>query len=134
MIIMTKVMNHFAVLFVIAVSCALAAPPRFEKVSGHFFCLAMKEGGLNVGAVVANDGVLLINPPAEPELAAVLTALKRVSPRPVRWVVSTDYRLAQSADAAIWTEQSVTVLGAKELWKLMSSASEAEGRPAKPDG
>ena len=67
-----------------------AAPPRFQKLSEHYFYLAGKGGSGNVGALVTEDGVLLVDTPAEGDVAAALEALRRVTPKPVRWLVNTD--------------------------------------------
>jgi glyoxylase-like metal-dependent hydrolase (beta-lactamase superfamily II) len=65
------------------------APPRFEKVSDHYYHRSTPDGGPNVGALVTDDGILLVDPPGETAVPAMLDALRRVSARPIRWIAST---------------------------------------------
>lgn len=128
---------------IFAVSLRLSgAPPRFEKVSDHYYCYQCKSDSLNVGAVVSDDGILLVNPPAEPELSEALDALKRISPRPVRWVVSTDYRIALAGGPARLAEQGAAIIGSDAMRSLLAGAHdlkaatdaqpEAKASPAEP--
>ena len=129
---MMKVTAALSALLVIIPPFVLAAPPRFEKVSDHFFNYSSKDIGANIGAVITEDGVLLINPPPDAEWTSVSAALKRVSPKPVRWIVCTDYRFALSSDLVNWVEQGTTVLGSNRLWTLVSTAGEAKADSAPP--
>ena len=72
------------------------APPQFEKVGPHCYYLPMDEGK-NVGAVVTEEGILMVNPPAEDVRAQVAEALRRISSKAVRWVVFTDPRYGRGA-------------------------------------
>ena len=115
-----------ALVLVFAVSLRLSgAPPRFEKVSDHYYCYQCKSDGLNVGAVVSDDGILLINPPGEPELTEALDALKRISTRPVRWVVSTDYRIALAGGPARLAEQGALIVGSDAMRPLLARGAKA---------
>lgn len=132
-------MNRLApllILLILAVSVGSGAPPRFEKVSDHYYCYQCRSGGLNVGAVVSEDGVLLINPPAEPDLSEAMDALKRISTRPVRWVVSTDYRIAVDGGPARLAEQGAVVIGSDAMRPLLAAARElkvaADAQQARP--
>jgi cyclase len=80
--------------------------------------------GVNVGAVVTDEGVLLINPPAEPELTEMRTALRRVTDKAVRWVLGTCYSYVRSGRLAQWADQGIVVLGSIGLWKTVSSTSD----------
>jgi hypothetical protein len=86
-----------------------AATARWEKLSDHYYSYQCKSDGLNVGAVVSDDGILLINPPAEPELAEALEALKRVSTRPIRWAVASDPQIGGGMPRL--AEQGTTLIG-----------------------
>ena len=100
------------------------APPKFEKVSDHYYSYQCKSDGLNVGAVVTDDGILIINPPADPDLSEALDALKKVSSHPVRWVVSTDYRIALAGGAALLAEQGAAVIGCDGMRPLLAGVRE----------
>jgi glyoxylase-like metal-dependent hydrolase (beta-lactamase superfamily II) len=110
--------------FLFGFSC-LAAPPKFEKVSDHCYYFQSKGETANVAAIVSDDGVLLINPSGEPDSAAALDAFKRLTSRPVRWVVNTDYRLARSGGAERFVEQGALVLGSRQINNLASGASDS---------
>jgi hypothetical protein len=86
-----------------------AAPVRWEKLSDHYYSYQCKSDGLNVGAIVSDDGILLINPPAEPELSEALEALKRVSTKQIRWATATDPQIGGGMSRL--AEQATTLIG-----------------------
>ncbi len=88
---------------------ASAQTARLEKISPHCHLLPGGPGSPNVAAVVTEGGILLVNPPGE-EAHAVLEALRRISPRPVRWIVHTDLARRLSGDAEAYREQVALVL------------------------
>lgn len=123
---MMKAMSGaFALMLLFAWGTA-ASPPAaegFQKVSPHFSYFVYKSGAANTGAVVTTDGVLLIDPPPEAELPVMLNALKSLSPRPVRWVVNTDYKQAGNGGWATFLKQGAAVIGSKELDRLANAAA-----------
>jgi len=128
---MKKFLRVSALLWSIAPGLhCFAATPKFEKVSDHCYYFPSKGATGNVVAVVSDDGVLLVNPPGDPDPAAALAALKKLTTRPVRWVINTDYRLARSGGAERFAEQGALVLGSKKMIDLASSAAASEPAPA----
>lgn len=122
-----------AILLLAVNPASSAAASGFQKVSPHFYYLQSKTGAANTGAVITVDGVLLIDPPPEPEIPAMLNALKAVTPRAVRWVVSTDYQQAKIAGLATFLKQGVAIVGSKELDRLAGSTIVLEpNQPAPP--
>ncbi len=108
-------------------------PAGFQKVSPHFFYLTPRSGAANTGAVITTEGVLLIDPPPEPEVPAMLNALKSLTTRPVRWVVNTDYQQAGTGGWATFLKQGAAVIGSKELDRLAAAASVPDpDKPAAP--
>jgi glyoxylase-like metal-dependent hydrolase (beta-lactamase superfamily II) len=93
---------------------AAAAPPRFQKLSEHYFYLAGTGGSGNVGALVTEDGVLLVDTPAEGDVAAALEALRRVTPKPVRWLVNTDLHPEHTGGNAYFLAHNALVAGRRE--------------------
>ena len=91
-----------------------AAPPRFRKLSEHYFYLAGTGGSGNVGALVTEDGVLLVDTPAEGDVAAALEALRRVTPKPVRWLVNTDLHAEHTGGNAYFLAHNALVVGRRE--------------------
>jgi glyoxylase-like metal-dependent hydrolase (beta-lactamase superfamily II) len=104
----------------------VAGAAGFHKVSVHFYYLESKSGGSNTGAIVTQEGVVLIDPPPEPEMPAMLTALKAVTSHPVRWVISTDYQRERSGGAATLLKLGAAIIGSKELDRLAASAPAAD--------
>lgn len=108
--------------FILAFACGssfFAATPRFSKLSDHCYYLQSKEGGENVGAVVTEEGVLLIDPPGEPDLPVAIEALKRLTSRAVRWVAFTDYSFSRTAGARYFAEQGAMLLASTQLRALL---------------
>ncbi len=95
-----------------------AANAGFQKVSPHFFYLPSSSGAVNTGAVITTEGVVLIDPPPEPEVPAMLNALKNLTTRPVRWIVNTDYQKADTGGWSTFLKQGAAVIGSKELDRL----------------
>ncbi len=118
----------FAVILAIAIRCgneSFGASPRFEKVSDHCFYLQLKESS-NVAAVVTEEGVLLVNPPQEPDLSLAIDALKRITTKAVRWVVFTDHSYSHDAGARFFAERGALLLASTQLRVLSASIKGAE--------
>ena len=113
-----------------------AGARRFEKMSDHVYFLESKGDSANVTAVSAQEGFLLINPPAEPELQPVLEAVRRIGARPVRWVLDTDYLLERNGGGTTLLGQGAALLASKELRQLASPtpAKDAKETPADQPG
>ena len=110
-----------AILFSVTVSASNAAAPGFQKVSEHFYYLVSRTGAGITGALVTAEGVLLVDPPPEPEVAALQNALKAVTAKPVRWIVNTDYQQAQVGGIATFLKQGAAIIASKELDRLAAS-------------
>ena len=85
-----------AVLF-FAESPGRGMAPRFEKVSEHCHVLTLPEGARNFCAVITAKGILLVDPPPEPDLGPALDALRRISGAPLLWRLHTDPLRARAA-------------------------------------
>jgi hypothetical protein len=106
------------------------APSRFVKASDHCYYMQLKEDGENVAVVVTEDGILMINPPQEPELTAAMDALKNLTSMTVRWVVLTEPRYAQNAGVAYFAERGSMLIASKNLRSLSASVSKSEPKDA----
>jgi hypothetical protein len=112
---------------------AFCAAARFEKLSDHCYCLQPKGDELNVGAIVTDDGVLLINPPSQSGLISTLDALKRLTAKPVRWLIGTDYRFARSPICENFEEQGavfVESLALQDVAKATGEGTAVENLPS----
>ncbi len=107
-----------------------AAEARFQKVTDHCYWLQLQVDGPGYSAIVTEGGVLLIDPPAQPELAALLGALKKVTLKPVNWVVNTDYKYARSGGSAELARQGAVVLQSRELRRLAGPAHKGDSAAA----
>jgi hypothetical protein len=94
------------------------AAPRFIKVSDHCYYLQLKDSGENVAVVATDDGVVMVNPPQEPDLSIAMTALANVTSRTVRWVVFTEPGLSRNADTRYFAEKNALVLTGAKLQAL----------------
>jgi hypothetical protein len=115
-----RLLSGFVLVLLVAGSLAASPPIRWEKVSDHYFAYPCQSDSLNVGAIVSDDGILLINPPAEPELTEALEALKRVSVRQIRWAVATDSRIG--GGMARLADQGTALIGSSAQKEIPSSA------------
>jgi glyoxylase-like metal-dependent hydrolase (beta-lactamase superfamily II) len=107
---------------------SFAAPARFIKVSDHCYCMQLKEGGENVAAVVTEDGVLIVNPPQEPDFTVAMDALKSLTPKAVRWAVFTEPRYSQGAGAAFFAQHGSILIAGRNLRALSAVAASAESK------
>jgi glyoxylase-like metal-dependent hydrolase (beta-lactamase superfamily II) len=70
--------------------------------------------------------VLLVNPPGDPDPVAALEAIKKLTARPVRWLVNTDYRLAMSGGAERFIEQGAQLLESRQIYERATATAESE--------
>ncbi len=115
----------FAASLTVAMMCgnvSNGAAPRFEKVSDHCYYMEIQEG-INVAAVITDEGILIVDPPQEPGLSVVVEGLKRITSKSVRWIVFTDYRFSYAGGARIFAEQGAQVLASSRLRALSMAAS-----------
>ena len=106
---------------------------RFEKVSPHCYFLPGGTGSPNVAAIVTEDGILVANPPAEPELSTVIEALKKINPRPIRWFVCTDHARVAAGGALALSKQGALMIASAGFRKVAASAARGEEKAASPE-
>ncbi|MBP1607770.1 MAG: Zn-dependent hydrolase [Acidobacteria bacterium] len=111
-------------LLLLADRSAFCAAARFEKLSDHCYYLQSKGDEANVGAVVTDDGVLLINSPSQSGLAPTLEALRRLTTKPVRWIVGTDYRFARSPICSNFEEQGAVYVESQAMQHTVTAIAE----------
>jgi len=119
----------------LAVWCSnecLGAAPRFEKAGDH--CYYLQLNGENIGAVVMEEGILIVNPPQEPDLPAAVEALGRLSSKAVRWAVFTDYSFSSTSGARYYAGKGIQLLASTQLRALSGPASASKnGTAPKPE-
>ncbi len=100
---------------------AVENAPVFEQVSDHCFYLRLQPGGKNLSVVITGQGSMLVNPPAEANLAVALKAISSLgadsSPR-VLWVAMTDHHFSANAGTRHFAEQGAVLLASSRLRAL----------------
>jgi glyoxylase-like metal-dependent hydrolase (beta-lactamase superfamily II) len=109
---------------------ALSQARRFEKVSPHCYVLAGENGSPNMGAVVTDDGILVVNPPAEPELTTAVEALKKAGSKPIRWFVCTDQAREQAGGALALSKQGALMITSAGLRESGLIRIKTDDKPA----
>ncbi len=104
---------------------SFAATVRFEKVTDHCYFMPLKSGE-NVAAIATDDGIVIVDPPSEPDLSQVLDSLKTLSPKPVRWVVLTNPRSVRSSGASYFAEHGALLIGGAQL-RTVSATMAGQG-------
>jgi glyoxylase-like metal-dependent hydrolase (beta-lactamase superfamily II) len=118
----------FAVALSFIIWCGSECPgaePQFEKVSDHCYYLQLEDEG-NVGAVITEEGTLLVDPPQGPDVSLVVEALERVASKTVRWIVFTDCRFTRTGGARFYASQGALLLASARLRTLSTATPEAE--------
>ena len=116
---MNKTIYTAVLLFTVLCSeGSFGAAPRFVKVSDHCYYLQLKESGENVAAVVTDDGILLMNPPQEPDLSIAIDALASMTSKSVRWIVFTEPGFSHTAYARVFADKNALILAAAGLQAL----------------
>jgi glyoxylase-like metal-dependent hydrolase (beta-lactamase superfamily II) len=131
---MRKALIAAALVFAIAQGHrSFAAGLRLEKVSEHCYYIRSEAGGENVAAVATEEGILIVDPPADHDrAAAVVEALKKSSSKAVRWVVYTDPSFVLTSGARYFGGRSAVFLASSQLHKLSISATAADSRDLAP--
>ncbi len=124
-----------AIVAAVALLVAAAAGPapaadRFTPVSGHCYFLPVEETGWNIAAVVTGQGTLLFDPPPEPDLTAVVSALERIPGGSVRWMVRTGFSFAQTAGVEHFAREGAVMLSGFRQQEPLLPPAKAEGAEA----
>jgi len=130
---MTKAFLAAALVFVLVqVPATSFAAARFERMSDHCYCFQSTEGGGNVGAVVTDEGVVIIDPPPEPALSAAAEALKKLTSKDVRWAVFTSPSRIGEENARYYSGQGAVLVASAQLYGLYAS-SNGDSKAAGPE-
>src|SRR5213593_341183 len=97
------------------------AVARFEKLSDRFYYSHPLEEGGNFGILVTDEGVLLVDTPAQKDVPSMLEMLRKLTASPVSWVVNTQYHKDHTGGNGYFLEHLIPVIGSKETVRLMLS-------------
>ena len=92
---------------------------RFEKLSDHFYYSRSSDDAGNLGILVTDEGVLLIDTPAPKDVPSVLEMLRKLTPSPVAWVVNTHFHKDHTGGNGYFVEHQVPVISSKDALRLM---------------
>ncbi|MFH1574864.1 MAG: hypothetical protein ABIG68_12835 [Acidobacteriota bacterium] len=109
---------------------AVSATAVLEQISNHCYLYSPDAGGSASGIVATREGVLVIDPPAEAELPAMMEAVGEVTRAPVRWVVYTNYLRARSGGYRHLARRGAVLLTSRQMDPLLFPAPPPE--PALP--
>lgn len=84
--------------------------PSFIDVSDHCYVLHIEENGENLAVVATDQGVLLFDPPPEPDLSILIEYLKNLPGGRVRWMVNTGQYLSQTVGVEHYARQGAVLL------------------------
>lgn len=119
----------FVVLWLLLAGIAAAQDRDFSKVEMKVTNVAgnvyMLEGaGGNIGALVGEDGIVIIDDQYAPLVDKIRAALKRITDKPVRFIINTHYHEDHTGGNALFS-QSSTVIAQENVRKRLQSGGTA---------
>jgi hypothetical protein len=82
----------------------------FRQVSDHCYVLQIYESGENIAVVVSSEGVLLFDPPPDPDLSILVESLKTITDKPVRWMLQTGFSPFRPSGVDYFARQGAVLL------------------------
>jgi len=82
----------------------------FGQVSDHCYVLNIEENGENLALVGTPQGVLLFDPPPEPDLSLLIDYLSTLDVGPVHWMVNTGFYFSEAAGVSYFAGQGAVML------------------------
>ncbi len=114
-----------AVLFLLPAPASAQAPPTAANAPpfalkqigpGVYAAIGGSRAGSNAGFVVGDDGVLVIDSFFYPEAAtALLDQIRRITPKPVRYVINTHYHVDHVAGDAVFKAAGATIIAHRNV-------------------
>jgi cyclase len=131
----TPLIAATAILSLIAGNAARAqeqdSPKREFKVhpvAGNLYMLDGAGGG-NVTVLVASDGLVLVDAHMEPQHAAVLAALKKLSDKPVRYIIDTHCHGDHTWGNAAFQREGAIVIAHRNVRERLKAEASYCGPP-----
>jgi len=124
----------FAVIILITAGSAqyTNAEPSFEQASDHCHFLSIEENGENIAVVATKQGVLLFDPPPEPDLSVLIENLNKLDFEPVRWMINTGLYPSMTAGIDYFAGQGAVLLSGFRQRESEDSETEPPGEPPVP--
>ena len=108
-----------------------ASPKRefsAHRVAGNVYMLD-GDGGGNITVLVGTDGLVLVDAHMEPQHQGVLAALKRLSDKPVRYVINTHCHGDHTWGNAAFQREGATVIAHRNVRERLAVQSKCGPRP-----
>jgi glyoxylase-like metal-dependent hydrolase (beta-lactamase superfamily II) len=93
----------------------------FKQVSDHCYVLMIEENGENIAFTATGQGVLLFDPPPEPDLTILVDYLRKLNAGPVRWMVNTGLYLSRTAGMDYFASQGAVLISGFRQQELKMS-------------
>lgn len=102
---------------------------NIHPVAGNVYVLERGDGFGNVAVLVGSDGLVLVDAQGEPQHPLLLAALKRLSDKPVRYVIDTHCHGDHSWGNAAFQRDGATVIAHSNVRKRLATESYCGPRP-----
>ena len=110
---MRRAVISFGLWFVVATTAA-SEPFGFVQVTDHCYYLAANEERGNIGAIVTDEGVVVVDPQRVHDGYRLTRALRAITPKPVRWIVRTHEHADQLDHFDPFSRRDVTQIWSRE--------------------
>jgi glyoxylase-like metal-dependent hydrolase (beta-lactamase superfamily II) len=86
------------------------------------------EGDPNTGIIVGDDGALVIDTQATPDMAAdVIARVRKVTDKPIRYVLLSHYHAVRVLGASAYFDEGATeIIASRGTWELIAERGEAD--------
>ena len=111
-------------LWFLVAATAASEPSGFVQVTDHCYYLAANEKRGNIGAIVTDEGVVVVDPQRVPDGYRLTRALRAITPKPVRWVIRTHEHADQPDDFDPFSRRDVTQIWSRQTPRPGPSADD----------
>jgi cyclase len=87
------------------------------------------DGGSNIAVLVGRDGLVLVDAKVQPWHQMILTALKQLSDKPVRYVIDTHCHGDHTSGNAAFQREGATVIAHRNVRERLAAPSRCSPRP-----
>lgn len=95
---------------------------KVSKVAGNVYML--QGAGGNIGALVGDDGIIIIDDQFAPLVDKIRAALKGITDKPVRFIINTHYHFDHTGGNALFS-QSSTIIAQDNVRKRLETGGKA---------
>lgn len=103
---------------------------KVTKVAGNVYML--EGAGGNIGALVGDEGIVMVDDQFAPLAPKIAAALKGVSGKPVRFVINTHYHFDHTGGNASFGQDGSTIIAQGNVRKRLAEGSAVLGNKTPP--